>query len=111
MNRVPGLLESLDQSLKLRPPLVAGPYPRFEGRGDFLDVLDVFTDRFLFLAYLGYCIYKWLSDGVYGSNNHGSLIYMACLYGVALAIYVISWAVRRRQGMDLSMVYNEIPAE
>jgi basic amino acid/polyamine antiporter, APA family len=65
----------------------------------------------LFLGYLGYCIYKWLSDGVYGSNNHGSLIYMACLYGVALAIYLISWVVRRRQGMDLSMVYNEIPAE
>jgi APA family basic amino acid/polyamine antiporter len=65
----------------------------------------------LFLAYLGYCIYKWLSDGVYGSNNHGSLIYMACLYGVALLIYVGSWIVRRRQGMDLGMVYNEIPAE
>ena len=65
----------------------------------------------LFLAYLGYCIYKWLSDGVYGSNNKGSLVYMACLYGVALAIYVGSWIVRRRQGMDLGMVYNEIPAE
>src|SRR5579864_8524547 len=65
----------------------------------------------LFLVYLGYCIYKWLSDGVYGSNNHGSLIYMACLYGVALLIYVGSWIVRRRQGMDLGMVYNEIPAE
>ena len=38
----------------------------------------------LFLAYLGYSIYKWLSDGVYGSNNHGSLIYMGCLYGVAI---------------------------
>jgi amino acid transporter len=65
----------------------------------------------LFLAYLGFCIYKWLQDGVYGSNNHGSLIYMGCLYGVAIAIYLGSWIVRRRQGMDLGMVYNEIPAE
>jgi amino acid transporter len=65
----------------------------------------------LFLAYLGYCIYKWLQDGVYGSNNHGSLIYMGCLYGVALAIYVVSRIVRRRQGMDLGMVYKEIPVE
>ena len=65
----------------------------------------------LFLAYLGFCIYKWLSDGVYGSNNHGSLIYMACLYGVALVIYVGSRIVRRRQGMDLGMVYDEIPSE
>ncbi len=65
----------------------------------------------LFLAFLGYCIYKWLQDGVYGSNNHGSLIYMGCLYGVALAIYVVSRVVRKRQGMDLGMVYNEIPSE
>src|SRR5437764_3134072 len=60
----------------------------------------------LFLAYLGYCIYKWLSDGVYGSNNHGSLIYMACLYGVALAIYIVSWSVRRRQGMVHMMGFD-----
>jgi amino acid transporter len=65
----------------------------------------------LFLAFLGFCIYKWLSDGVYGSNNHGSLIYMACLYGVALAIYIGSRIVRKRQGLDMSMVYGEIPAE
>jgi APA family basic amino acid/polyamine antiporter len=65
----------------------------------------------LFLAFLGFCIYKWLTDGVYGSNNHDSLIYMACLYGVALAIYVGSRIVRKRQGLDMSMVYGEIPAE
>ena len=44
-------------------------------------------------------------------NDHGSLIYMGCLYGVALAIYVGSRIVRRAQGMDMSMVYGEIPAE
>ena len=65
----------------------------------------------LFLAFLGFCIYKWLQDGVYGSNNTGSLWYMGGLYAVALAIYVISRIVRKRQGMDLGMVYNEIPAE
>jgi hypothetical protein len=52
-----------------------------------------------------------LQDGVYGSNNHDSLIYMGCLYAVALAIYVGSRIVRRRQGLDMSMVYGEIPAE
>jgi basic amino acid/polyamine antiporter, APA family len=65
----------------------------------------------LFLAFLGFCIYYWLADGVYGSNNHDSLIYMGCLYAVALGIYVVSRIVRRRQGMDLGMVYSEIPAE
>src|SRR5919202_4986572 len=65
----------------------------------------------LFLAFLGFCIYYWLKDDVYGSNNHGSLIYMGCLYLVALAIYVVSRIVRKRQGMDMGMVYKEIPAE
>jgi APA family basic amino acid/polyamine antiporter len=65
----------------------------------------------LFLAFLGFCIYYWLKDKVYGSNDNGSLIYMGCLYGVALGIYVVSRIVRKRQGMDLGMVYNEIPAE
>ncbi len=64
-----------------------------------------------FLAFLGFCIYYWLKDDVYGSNDKGSLIYMGCLYGVALAIYVVSRIVRKRQGMDLKMIYNEIPAE
>jgi hypothetical protein len=36
---------------------------------------------------------------------------MACLYGVALAIYIGSRIVRKRQGLDMSMVYGEIPAE
>ena len=36
---------------------------------------------------------------------------MGCLYLVALGIYVVSRVVRKRQGMDLKMVYNEIPAE
>ena len=65
----------------------------------------------LFLAFLGFCIYKWLQDPVYGSNNHDSLIYMGCLYAVALLIYVVSRIVRKRQGLDMSMVYGEIPAE
>jgi hypothetical protein len=36
---------------------------------------------------------------------------MGCLYAVAIAIFVISRVVRRRQGMDLGMVYGEIPVE
>jgi hypothetical protein len=64
-----------------------------------------------FLAFLGFCIYYWLKDDVYGSNNRDSLLYMGALYLVALAIYVVSRIVRARQGMNLKMVYNEIPAE
>jgi APA family basic amino acid/polyamine antiporter len=64
-----------------------------------------------FMLILGYALYKWFHDDVYGVNHRDSLIYMGVLYGVALAIYVGSWLYRRRQGLNLKMVYGEIPAE
>jgi hypothetical protein len=36
---------------------------------------------------------------------------MLVLYGVALAIYVGSRIVRRREGIDLGMINSEIPVE
>ena len=65
----------------------------------------------LFAAILIWALIKWLTDSIYAVNNSSSLIYMGCLYLLALAIYVISRLVRRRQGMDLGMVYGEIPVE
>ncbi len=65
----------------------------------------------LFAAFLIFCLYKWLTDATYGVNNPQSLIYMLVLYGVALAMYVVFRLVRRAQGMDLNMVYDEIPEE
>ena len=65
----------------------------------------------LFAAFLIFCLYKWLTDATYGVNNPQSLIYMLILYGVALAMYVVFRLVRRAQGMDLNMVYDEIPEE
>jgi APA family basic amino acid/polyamine antiporter len=64
-----------------------------------------------FIAFLVFCLYKWLFDDVYGVNKTSSLWFMAGLYALAVVIYVSSRIVRRRQGMDLSMVYGEIPAE
>jgi basic amino acid/polyamine antiporter, APA family len=64
-----------------------------------------------FLALLVFCLYKWIQDDVYGLNDSGSLIYMGVLYLVALAIYVGSRLLRRRQGIDMAMVHKEIPAE
>jgi APA family basic amino acid/polyamine antiporter len=65
----------------------------------------------LFTAILVYAIVKWFQDSVYGVNFRNSEYYMAVLYGVAIAIYVGSRLYRRYQGMDLKMVYGEIPAE
>jgi basic amino acid/polyamine antiporter, APA family len=64
-----------------------------------------------FIVFLGFCLYKWFQDDIYGVNDHGSLWFMAGMYGLAIAIYVGSKLIRRRQGMDLNMVYGEIPAE
>jgi amino acid transporter len=65
----------------------------------------------LFILFLGFCLYKWFFDDVYGVNNKDSLIFMGALYVLAIAIFVGSRIYRRRQGMDLSMAYGEIPAE
>jgi amino acid transporter len=64
-----------------------------------------------FIAFLVFCLYKWLFDDVYGVNKTSSLWFMAALYALAVVIYVGSRIYRRSQGMDLSMVYGEIPAE
>jgi uncharacterized membrane protein len=65
----------------------------------------------LFAAILIWALIKWLSDSVYLVNNTSSIFYMLGLYALALVIYVVSHVVRRRQGMDLGMVYGEIPVE
>jgi basic amino acid/polyamine antiporter, APA family len=64
-----------------------------------------------FAVFLIFCLYKWITDPVYAVNNPQSLIYMAALYVVALALYVGFRLLRRAQGMDLNMVYSEIPED
>ncbi|MDX6532506.1 MAG: hypothetical protein QOF68_250 [Gaiellales bacterium] len=64
-----------------------------------------------FALFLGYCLYKWFFDAAYFINNRQSLYYIIGLYGLAIAIYVISRVVRRRQGIDLTVVNREIPVE
>lgn len=64
-----------------------------------------------FIAFLVFCLVKWLQDSRYGVNNFSSLLYMIGMYVLAIVIYVGSKIVRRRQGMDLDMVYGEIPLE
>ena len=63
------------------------------------------------IGLIGYCLYEWLSKAAYGINNNDSLIYMGCMYLLALAIYLIARVVRRRQGIDLSLINKEIPVE
>ena len=64
-----------------------------------------------FAAFLVFCLLEWFFNDTYGVNNPQSLVYMLILYGVALVMYVGFRLYRRAQGMDLKMVYGEIPEE
>jgi amino acid transporter len=64
-----------------------------------------------FGGFLIFCIYQWFFNDLYGVNNGQSLIYMLILYAVALGIYVGFRILRRAQGIDLNMVYDEIPED
>jgi amino acid transporter len=64
-----------------------------------------------FLVILGFALYEWFTNDIYALNGRESLIYMGCLYAVALLIYLGSRFVRRSQGIDMGMVHSEIPVE
>ena len=60
-----------------------------------------------------WALIKWFSDDAYGVSNNAGLLHADGRHQYVLAIcaiYVGSQIVRRRQGIDLGMVYGEIPA-
>jgi len=63
------------------------------------------------IALLVFNLYEWLSNGLYGVNHGGSLIYMGAMYVLAIVIYVGARIVRSRQGIDLGLINKEIPVE
>lgn len=76
----------------------------------------------IFAAFLIFLLYEWLFDpnALYGIGwsvnpdgvkNTTSLIYMAVMYLLALAIYLGARYYRKSQGIDIGLVYKEIPVE
>jgi len=69
----------------------------------------------IFGAFLVFLLYEWLIDpnGLYGIGlqNTASVVFMGAMYLLAIVIYIVARIVRRGQGIDLDMVYKEIPAE
>ncbi len=65
----------------------------------------------IFLLFLLWNIYQWLSNAVYGVNDKTSLVFLLILYVVAIALYIGSRLYRRQQGVDLSAAHREIPVE
>jgi amino acid transporter len=74
----------------------------------------------IFGGFLVFLLVEWLFDpwlnggsGLYGISlaNTPSLIYIAVMYGLAAGIYYGFKAYRKRGGIDISKVHQEIPSE
>jgi len=69
----------------------------------------------IYSAFMVFNVYLWLYDptntyGV-GYKNKNSMIFMGILYAAAIVIWIVAWAVRKRQGMALEAIAREIPVE
>jgi amino acid transporter len=85
----------------------ASPIARY----NILGIPLITVSAVLFAVFLLFCLYEWISRDVYQVNNPSSLVYMLVLYAVAIGLYVGFRLYRRFQGIDLNMVYGEIPEE
>jgi amino acid transporter len=65
----------------------------------------------IYAAFLVFNIYLFVKDAIYGVNNTQSAIFMGVLYVAAIVVWVVAWAVRKSQGMELETVAKEIPVE
>ena len=66
---------------------------------------------FVTAAFLGFNLWHWFTNDLYAVNNTDSLWFMGIMYALALVIYIVAKVYRKRQGIDLSAVYREIPVE
>ena len=69
----------------------------------------------IFGAFLVFLLYEWIIDpnALYGIgiSNTSSVIFMAAVYLLALVIYLGFRFYRKRQGIDIDKIYEEIPVE
>jgi amino acid transporter len=63
------------------------------------------------IGLLGFNLYEWLTNDNYYVNLRPSLIFMGSMYVLAIVVYLVARSVRRRQGIDLSLINKEIPVE
>src|SRR5499427_8842973 len=56
------------------------------------------------IGLLVFCLYEWLSNDLYFVNSRDSLYYMGAMYVLAIVLYIAARVIRRRQGIDLSLV-------
>jgi amino acid transporter len=69
----------------------------------------------IFAEFLSYLLFEWFIDPnqLYGISyrNTGAVVFALVMYGLALVLYLGAKFYRRSRGVDLRMVYKEIPVE
>ncbi len=66
---------------------------------------------FLTTVFMGYVIYLFFGDDIAAGNSTASLIAVFGPMTVAFIAYFIAQALRKGQGIDVSLAYKEIPVE
>ncbi len=61
--------------------------------------------------FMGWLTYEWGSNSLYGVNNQYSVYMMVSLYVIAIVLYFGFKAYRKKQGFDMSKIYQQIPVE
>jgi len=65
----------------------------------------------VFDVYAGYSLYAVLAKSEFGANGWKGLVVVGAIWALGIGIYVAARLVRRREGIDLSMSYKELPVE
>ena len=97
----------------------ASPIAKYKVLGiPLITVAGVIFGAFLLFLLVEWFFDPWLNTGgvppgLYGISlaNIPSVVYMLLMYGVAAGIYYGFKAYRRRRGIDIDKVHQEIPVE
>jgi amino acid transporter len=69
----------------------------------------------VFCAFLGYLLFEWLVDplDLYGISlrNATSVVFMIAVYLLAVLLYLALRGFRRRSGVDLDGIFEDMPEE
>jgi amino acid transporter len=65
----------------------------------------------VFFLFSIWIVYMILADAAYAVNSTRSLMFMGVLYLIAIGIYAVGKVRRQRQGINVNVVYAQIPVE
>jgi amino acid transporter len=61
--------------------------------------------------YFSWIIYQWIIDPTFGVAVPSSALYFCAYYFGAIILYLLARQYRKKEGIDLNMLYKEIPVE